>query len=62
MVAAFRQLAERYGLVVTGGTDYHGGGIATRVPLGSVPVPPEVVPALRARWVSMRAGRAMRDA
>jgi len=62
MVTAFRQLADRYGLVVTGGTDYHGGGIATRVPLGSVPVPPEVVPALRERWMSMRAGRALRDA
>lgn len=62
MVTAFRQLADRYGLVVTGGTDYHGGGIATRVPLGSVPVPPEVVPALRERWMSVRAGRALRDA
>jgi predicted metal-dependent phosphoesterase TrpH len=52
MVAEYRGLAEQYGLVVTGGTDYHGGGLATRVPLGSVPVPPEVVPALRARWMS----------
>lgn len=50
MVSAYRDLARRFGLVVTGGTDYHGGGIATRAPLGSVPVPPEAVPALRARW------------
>jgi len=50
MIAAYLDTARRYGLVVTGGTDYHGGGIATRVPLGSVPVPPEAVPDLRARW------------
>lgn len=54
MVAEYRRLAEQHGLVVTGGTDYHGGGLATRVPLGSVPVPPEVVPSLRARWMSRR--------
>lgn len=50
MVSAYCDLARRFGLVVTGGTDFHGGGIATRAPLGSVPVPPETVPALRARW------------
>jgi predicted metal-dependent phosphoesterase TrpH len=55
MVAEYRHLAERYGLAVTGGTDYHGGGLATRVPLGSVPIPPEVVPELRARWEALRA-------
>src|SRR5260370_31284369 len=57
MVTAFRQLADRYGLVVTGGTDYRGGGVATRVPLRRVPVPPAVMPALRARGMSMRARR-----
>jgi 3',5'-nucleoside bisphosphate phosphatase len=57
MVAEYLRQADYYGLVVTGGTDYHGGGLATRVPLGSVAVPPEVVPALRARWVSKHATR-----
>jgi len=61
LVAAYRSLADRHGLVATGGTDYHGGP-ATRVPLGSVSVPPEVVPALREKWRSLRAGRAARDA
>lgn len=57
MVAEYLRQADRYGLVVTGGTDYHGGGLATRVPLGSVAVPPDVVPALRARWLSRQATR-----
>ena len=54
MVAAFLALARRFRLVVTGGTDYHGGGIATRIPLGGMRIPPEVVPALRARWEALR--------
>ncbi len=54
MVDAYLEVARRYGLVATGGTDYHGGGLATRTPLGSVPVPAEVVPALRARWEECR--------
>ena len=58
MVAEYRRLAEQHGLVATGGTDYHGGGLATRVPLGSVPVPPDVVPSLRARWEALRSARA----
>lgn len=49
MVSAYLGLARQYGLVATGGTDFHGGGLATRVPLGSVPIPPDVVPALQAR-------------
>ncbi len=62
MVQEYRRLAERHGLVVTGGTDYHGGGLATRVPLGIVAVPPDVVPALRARWTSLQAARPRGDA
>lgn len=50
MIAQYLEVARRYGLVATGGTDFHGGSLATRVPPGSVNVPPEVVPALRARW------------
>ncbi len=47
-VAAFLGVARRYGLVATGGTDYHGDGMSGGVPLGSVAVPPETVAALRA--------------
>ncbi len=54
MVARYLDVARRYGLVATGGTDYHGGGMATRVPIGSVPVPPETVTELRARWEALR--------
>ena len=50
MIARYLEVARRHGLVATGGTDFHGGGLATRVAPGSVRVPPEVVPALRARW------------
>ncbi|HEV2359553.1 MAG TPA: PHP domain-containing protein [bacterium] len=53
MIASYLDVARRYRLIVTGGTDFHGGGLATRVPLGSVPVPPEVLPALRARWETL---------
>lgn len=59
MISAYLTLARRYGLVATGGTDYHGGGVSTRVPLGSVEVPPEAVPALRERWVALRGGSAV---
>lgn len=62
MVQEYRRFAERHGLVVTGGTDYHGGGLATRVPLGSVAVPPEVVPALYARRMTLQAARLSADA
>lgn len=40
-------LARRHGLLVTGGTDFHGGGLATGVPLGSQYVPEAVVAPLR---------------
>ena len=42
-------LAQRHGLVATGGTDYHGGGGAHRRPLGSVAIPPQCVDDLAAR-------------
>lgn len=57
MVAFYVDVARRHGLVVTGGTDYHGGGMATRAPLGSVSVPPAAVTALRACWEALRARR-----
>jgi hypothetical protein len=42
-------LAARHGLVATGGTDFHGTGVAHRRPLGGTYVPPECVAALEAR-------------
>lgn len=65
MTAQYLEIARRYSLVATGGTDFHGGSLATRVPLGSVAVPADAVPALRARWqqvASSRDGTRPRDA
>jgi len=56
MVEAYLEVARRFGLVATGGSDFHGGGLSTRAPLGSVDVPPGVMPALRARWEALRGG------
>lgn len=47
MVEHYLSMAKRFRLLVTGGTDFHGGDLATRVPLGSQYVPPEVVDRLR---------------
>jgi predicted metal-dependent phosphoesterase TrpH len=60
MTARFLDVAHRHGLVATGGTDFHGGGLATRVPPGSVPVPAEVMPALRGRWEALAGHSAAR--
>ena len=43
-------LADQHGLIVTGGSDFHGD--ATHAELGSVPVPDEVVTRLKARLAS----------
>jgi len=51
------EMAHRYGLLVTGGTDFHGGTLATRVPLGSQYVPPEVVDRLKARHAAKHPAR-----
>jgi len=45
-------LAGRYGLVATGGTDFHGTGVAHRRPLGGVWLPPETVANLNARRIA----------
>ena len=42
-------LAQKYGLVATGGSDFHGGSILPHADLGAVFVPMEAVAALRAR-------------
>lgn len=48
-VRRFLELARRYRLVATGGSDYHGPGPASRAPLGSQYVPSGTVEALKAR-------------
>lgn len=47
--AEYLALARRHNLVPTGGTDFHGFGVAHRRPLGGTYVPPECVAALEAR-------------
>ena len=54
-VAFLRRLARKHGLVVTGGTDYHGAEITPASAPGTVEVPVEVVEALRARAEEVRA-------
>lgn len=49
MQAQYLDLARQYSLLVTGGTDFHGGDLATRVPLGSQYVPADVVDRLKER-------------
>ncbi len=61
MVSAYLGLAHQYGLVATGGTDFHGGGLATRVPLGSVQIPPDVLPALQARREALAPTSVLRE-
>lgn len=43
----FVALARRFGLVVTGGSDYHGAWVGSGAPLGSQYVPPQAVEELR---------------
>ncbi len=53
-VRRFLDWAEEFGLVATGGSDYHGPGPASRAPLGSTYVPPGAVEALRQVWACGR--------
>jgi hypothetical protein len=55
MVERYLDVARRHGLLVTGGTDFHGADLATRVPLGSQYVPPEAPQRLRERAQGRRA-------
>lgn len=54
MVDRYLAMAARYNLVVTGGTDFHGGDLATRVRIGSQYVPAETVDRLKARAAERR--------
>lgn len=58
MVTRYLELAERYDLVVTGGTDFHGGDLATKVRIGSQYVPADAVERLKARAAKQRAANA----
>jgi predicted metal-dependent phosphoesterase TrpH len=49
-----RAIAERYGLIVTGGTDFHGPHVTPGVEIGSVDVPESVVVALRERYQALK--------
>ncbi len=47
LVEHYTGLARHHGLLITGGTDFHGGTLATRVSLGSQYVPEDIVPPMR---------------
>jgi predicted metal-dependent phosphoesterase TrpH len=53
MSAQLAAIAERLGLVVTGGSDFHGPGVSAGVEMGSVDVPEGVVEALHERRQAM---------
>lgn len=55
--ARYLQMARDHQLLVTGGTDFHGGDLATRVPPGGQYVPEEVVERLKARYAEKRRTR-----
>jgi predicted metal-dependent phosphoesterase TrpH len=48
MVEHYKGIAKRFGLLITGGTDFHGGTLATKVSLGQQYVPEEIIPPIRA--------------
>lgn len=46
-VEHYKEMAGRLGLLITGGTDFHGGTMATRLPVGSQYVPESIVAPIR---------------
>lgn len=54
LVEHYTDLARRYGLLITGGTDFHGGTLATRVPVGSQYVPEDIVAPIRSAAATRR--------
>ena len=54
-VARLGTLAARYGLLMTGGSDFHGPGLGKDAPMGSVTLPAGLVSRLTARWQRQRA-------
>ncbi|MGQ0548268.1 MAG: PHP domain-containing protein [Armatimonadota bacterium] len=57
LVEHYTALARRHGLLITGGTDFHGGTLATRVPIGSQYVPEEIVAPIRSAAATRRPSR-----
>ena len=55
--ASLREVADRWGLIPTGGSDFHGAGFKPGRDLGGPPVPPESVDRLRAAAREIAAGR-----
>jgi len=53
-VTRYLDIAKQHGLLVTGGTDFHGGELATKVPPGSQYVPVECVVKLKERHEAKR--------
>lgn len=51
-VAHWSAVAAQYGLLLTGGTDFHGGSLATRATIGSQYVPADVVEQLKVRYAA----------
>jgi hypothetical protein len=49
----YRNLAERFNLITTGGTDYHGSTVTPHIELGDTFVPSDVVEKLKRRWVEI---------
>jgi len=58
MVTHYLEVAARHRLLVTGGTDFHGGDLATKAAVGSQYVPPEAVDRLKARAAEKRGAQA----
>lgn len=54
--ATIQALADRFGLIVTGGSDFHGLGLPVKAMLGSVNPPKGCVEALRQRIAARRSG------
>ena len=50
MVSVLEQTARQHGLATTGGSDYHGGGVAASCILGQPVVPDRVLDGLRQAW------------
>ena len=61
MVTRYLEIAGRLRLLVTGGTDFHGGDLATKVPPGSQYVPVECVEKLRERHQEKRRHLVIQD-
>ncbi len=49
-IALLETIAHKYGLVTSGGSDFHGEGVAANAILGQPPVPYSVLAAMRAAW------------